>query len=403
LAFSQEPSKDSLTLKDNFSFQRFKFVLAVVTPDPNIPAETYVRQHIRDIAPGRTAVIYFQGEGIDFGAIPNLKLPFHQRQNWPLILRKTSSFWSLIVHGYSGILDKSQKTRLIKFFSENKVKIVLAEFGPVGCAIKDACREAGVSLFVHFHGQDATVLPRRWLYRHAYRRLGREASGIICHSRYLADKISTIGLPEEKIHVIPYGINVHEFKPCENRDLNLILAVGRFVEKKAPHLTIKAFARVQKRIPQVRLEMIGNGPLLSRCKNTVSELEISNNIIFHGAREHNFVKERLQKACVFVQHSVTAPNGDTESLGISLLEAMAAGVPVVATRHNGFVETVKDGETGYLVDEYDVKGMAKRVIQLLNNQKLRNEMGKTGRQLIIDKFSTNQQLENLRNILLTIG
>lgn len=375
-------------------------MLAVATPDPSVPAETYVREHIREIAPGRTAVIYFQGEGIDFRSMPNLKLPSPKRENWPLIVKKSSSLWSFLVSGYSGTLDSHQKARLFTFFKQNNVKTVLAEFGSVGCVIKDACRAADVSLFVHFHGQDATVLPRRWLYRHAYRRLGKEAAGIICHSGYLAERLSAIGLPKGKIHVIPYGIDVHEFRPGEKRDNSLILAVGRFVEKKAPHLTVQAFARVLNTVPHARLEMIGNGPLLPRCRAATLELKISDKVIFHGAREQDFVKEKLQEASVFVQHSVTAPNGDTESLGISLLEAMASEVPVVATRHNGFVETVQDGKTGYLVDEYDVKGMAKRIIQILINSSLRENIGRSGRKRIQDNFSKKKQIDRLRSILL---
>lgn len=207
-------------------------MLAVVTPDPNVPAETFVRQHIREIAPGRTAVIYFRGDGIEFGSIPNLKLPSHKRENRSLIVKKSSSLSTFFVYGYSGALDSLQRAILIKFLNKNNVKTVLAEFGSVGCAIKDACRDAGVSLFVHFHGQDATVLPRRWVYRHAYRRLGKEATGIICHSKYLAERLSAIGVPKSKIQVIPYGIDAHEFKPGESRDPCLILAVGRFVKKK---------------------------------------------------------------------------------------------------------------------------------------------------------------------------
>jgi len=374
-------------------------MLAIATPDPSVTAETYVRQHIREIAPGRTVVIYFEGGGIDFGAMPNFKMPSYKRDNWPSIVKKSSSLWSLLVFGYSGALDSHQKARLNTFLKQNKVKTVLAEFGSVGCAIMDACREAGVSLFVHFHGQDATVLPRRWVYRHAYRRLGKYATGIICHSMYLAERLSAIGLPERKIHVIPYGIDAHEFGPGEKRDPNLILAVGRFVEKKAPHLTVKAFARVLNTVPHARLEMIGNGPLLPRCRSSILGLKISGKVVFHGARGHEFVKEKLQEASVFVQHSVTAPNGDTESLGITLLEAMASEVPVVATRHNGFVETIQDGKTGYLVDEYDVDGMAKRVVKLLANQELRNKMGKAGRKVVLNQFSVDKQIHKLRNIM----
>ena len=87
------------------------------------------------------------------------------------------------------------------------------------------------------------------------------------------------------------------------------------------------------------------------------------------------LKNKLAEASVFVQHSVVASNGDTESQGISLLEAMTASIPLVVTDHNGFKETVIEGETGYLVKERDIDSMAKKITLLLKNESLRYENG----------------------------
>ena len=107
----------------------------------------------------------------------------------------------------------------------------------------------------------------------------------------------------------------------------------------------------------------------------------------------------MEKANIFLQHSVTAPNGDTEGLGVSLLEAMASGTVVVATKHNGFVETVVNGETGFLVPEHDVDGMAQSCLRLLRNANLADSMRKKARSRVEEKFTVAQQVELLRSIM----
>ena len=373
-------------------------MFAVATPNLGAIAETYIRQHIREIAPGKTSVVCFKDEGKSLQSVPVIRLR-KRRKDLPWLKKRITGLRSFMFWGYSGVIDTQEQDRLINFFGKHSVKTVLAEFGPMGCSIMPACKKAQIDLFVYFHGYDATTLARKWMYRHAYRKLGKEVKGIFCASQYLAEKLIDFGMQQNKIHIVAYGIDVNKFKPAQSHDPDLVLAVGRFVEKKAPHLTLEAFARVLNRFPEKRLEMIGDGPLLSRCISEAKKLKIKNNVIFHGAKENDFVNSKLRKASVFMQHSVTAPNGDTESLGVSLLEAMALEVPVVVTRHNGFVTTVQENRTGFLVDEYDVKGMAEKVSEILGNVKLRDEMGKSGRIWVSKYFSSDTQISELRKIM----
>jgi len=198
---------------------------------------------------------------------------------------------------------------------------------------------------------------------------------------------------------VPCGIEASEFNHEAEKDPSLVVAVGRFVEKKAPDLTIEAFARVCRIRPTARLEMIGDGPLLARCRAIAKKLGLEDSVVFHGACDHSFVKDKLAQASIFVQHSVRAKNGDMESQGISLLEAMACAAPVVTTRHNGFVETVLDSETGFLVDEFDMSGMVNRVLELLADDGKRVAFGRNGRQRVVEHYDANILAGRLREIL----
>ncbi len=362
-------------------------MLSIVTVNIDSPAETYIRQHIRKISPGCTAVVHFEGEGVGLEDIPLLKVERdHGSGRLYRYVRSASNF---LLHRYPGALTGSDGNAVANFFREHEVKAVLAEFGTTGCALLPVCRSLGIRLIVNFHGYDATVMPKRCVIRQAYKQLNKYADGFVCGSNHFAGVLRSIGLNAEKIHVVPCGIELDQFDATLEKDPNLLIAVGRLTRKKAPHHTIRAFADVRDRFPDARLEMIGDGPLMDNCRTLISELDLEQSVILHGARDHTFVKERMGRASVFLQHSVTAENGDTESQGISLLEAMASGVPVVTTDHNGFSETVVHKRTGLLVSEHDVIGMAKAVMRLLENAGLRHSMGLTGRKRVEQEFDAD--------------
>ncbi len=145
-------------------------------------------------------------------------------------------------------------------------------------------------------------------------------------------------------------------------------------------MTLQAFVQARRVCPDLRLDMIGDGPLKSDCAAFVAANGLGDCVTLHGACDHDTVRATLGAADIFVQHSIVAPNGDTESQGISLVEAMASALPVVATDHNGFSETVVHGSTGFLVPEGDVTAMAGRIVDLVGNRRLRVAMGQAGQE-----------------------
>jgi len=374
-------------------------VLAIVTQSLNQPSETFIRQHVRRIAPGQTALVCFDRRGAQAahqGPLIELRMPVLPKRAG--LWRTAKKAWLFAGRGSQLGLSRRESSRLAAFLSEHGVSVVLAEYGPNGCTVARTCARAGVRLFVHFHGYDVGAC-QRWHWRVEYRKLAKMAEGIICVSRRGAQSLERVGVPRDKVHIVPCGVDVRQFAPGNERNPYLILAVGRFVEIKAPHRTIEAFAKVSEVFPRARLEMIGGGPLLPMCRNLARELGVSEKIVFHGAKEHDYVRERMCTATVFVQHSITPNNGDTEGLPVGMLEAMAAGLPVVLTRHGGIPEAVVEGVTGFLVDEHDVNGMAVRITELLTDPALRKRMGAAGRRRVIEHFSADRQIRKLREVL----
>lgn len=372
--------------------------LAIVASTFVAPSETFIRNHVRTIAPDETVLLCNDArrpEQFDGPVLTDMSPSRPAGDFKARVVNAAERRWRTYVDPSFHLL---RRRRVRDFLQAHGVECVLAEYGPTGLALADLCDEVGIPLFVHFHGYDASIPARDPIWRKAYRRMFRTVAGVIAPSQFLADQIALLGCPRDKLHVAPCGVDADTFRPAA-RDPNTLLAVGRLVEKKAPHLTIASFGRISERYPAATLDVVGDGPLMARCQTLVTELKLGDKVRLHGARPPEFVAKLMSEASVFVQHSVTTEGGDTEGLPVALLEAMASAVPVVATRHSGIPEAVEDGATGMLVAEHDVGGMAESIATLLNAPAWAAEMGARGRQRVLERFTLEKTAQKLRDVL----
>ncbi len=282
--------------------------------------------------------------------------------------------------------------------------VVLAEFGPTGVRVAEACRLAGLPLVVHFHGYDASVRAVIDEHRDAYRRTFRDAAAVVAVSRAMEAKLASLGAPRETLHYNPYGVDCERFKTADVLQSDpIVLSVGRFVDKKAPHLTILAFADAARMHPAAKLVMIGEGPLRTACQDLVLALGLQHAVTFTGDQPHDVVSRHMRTVRCFVQHSVEAQNGDCEGTPNAILEAGASALPVVSTRHAGIPDVVIDGETGWLVAERDVRGMGERLSTVLADAALAARVGRAARHRIEKHFSMEDRIGRLWRILEGVG
>lgn len=181
------------------------------------------------------------------------------------------------------------------------------------------------------------------------------AAAIIVVSRAMQQRLLDLGASPEKVHYNPYGVDCERFggaKPaCAG---TTFVSVGRFTENNTPNLTLSAFAKDLKDCEDARLVMIGEGPLREACQQLADSLKISGAVSFLGAQSHSVAEVEMKQARCYVPHSVVAPSGDCEGKPVAILEAWAAGLPVVSTRHAGIPNVVVGQETGFVVDEGDI-------------------------------------------------
>ena len=148
--------------------------------------------------------------------------------------------------------------------------------------------------------------------------------------------------------------------------------------------------------------MAGEGPLLAACQELAKALRLEEHVRFAGRLDPPRVAELFRTARAFLQHSVTAPSGDSEGTPVAVIEAGAAALPVIATRHAGIPDVVIDGETGLLTDEFDIEGMAQHMIRLAQDGQLAAALGRSARQRIASEFSSEKKIGHLREALASV-
>ena len=361
--------------------------ICVISPNKNAYSETFIRAHIERL-PARIRFLY----GGWFPAFTDDDRPLMSSLH-RVGYRLAGRF--LGVHK-----ERFQNRILANFLKKEQVNVVLAEYGLTGVSVMHACHRAGIPLVVHFHGFDVYDHQTLRSYGKEYSHLFKIAAAIIAVSTDMERHLLQLGVPREKLHYNPYGVDTSLFSGANPAAVPpIFVAVGRFVDKKAPQLTLLAFRKVVDACPEARLIMVGDGPLLEACKQLARGLGISSAIEFLGPRPHTEVAYIMRRARAFVQHSIKTSYGDSEGTPVAVLEAGSTGLPVVSTRHGGITDVVIDGETGFLVDEGDIEAMAEYMLKLAEDPELAASMGNAARKRVCAEFSMEKSIGNLWHII----
>ena len=279
------------------------------------------------------------------------------------------------------------------------VRLLHAQFGVEGLYGLRLKRSTRLPLITSFHGYDAYRLPRRQ--PGIYRQLFAEGDLFLTCAQSVRKQLLRLGCPDGKIRVLPLGVNIDEIafqerSLPESGAVN-ILQVGRMVEKKGIPYALRAFAAVQRYHHQATLTIIGDGPERPAVEALVRELGLRN-VRLLGAQSHDVVLSEMQRAHIYLQPSVTALDGDSEGLPVTLMEAQASGLPVVATWHAGISEVVQEGKSGFLVSERNAHALAERLRFLIEHPDLWASLGHTGRAVVEERFNIHRQAAALEDI-----
>ena len=230
------------------------------------------------------------------------------------------------------------------------------------------------------HGGDVTSLNQGVL-KALKRRCLQRAGAVTTVSQQLKQVIEEI-CPGKAVEIMPMGCDTREFSPSYRKEnffgqngKPVVLFVGRLAEKKGVTYLIEAMKQVD-----AMLVIVGDGPLREQLEEQAKPL--GDKVQFLGAKTHDQLAEIYASADVFAAPSVQAKDGDVEGFGLVFLEAMASGLPVVASRSGGIPYLVHDGENGLLVEPGNVEELAGAIRKMINMEDLRNVVCANGMERI---------------------
>jgi len=359
-----------------------KYNVAVLTPSTSNKSETFIANHINHIPHNITTV---------YGG----RIPFTTSNTKPSVITKIISRLT----DPSGWPQSYYRKELKSLLNKKKIDLVFAEYLVVGANVAQVCKELNIPLIVTALGYDISMYHVMEEYETAYKRLFTYCDAVIIVSKTMRPKLEALGCDPDKIIYSPAAPDESFFKLRPTLQSQHVFALGRFVNKKAPHLSLLAFKEVIKEFPEASFTFAGDGPLMNVVKDLVFALGLENHIQLPGYITQDEQKELLTNSRVFIQHSKTALDGDQEGTPVAILEASAAGVPVVSTYHSGIPEVIKHSETGFLVDEGDYMSMAKFIKTLLGDIQLSLSMGKDGKLFVKEHFTLNKHIEIINNAI----
>ena len=301
-------------------------------------------------------------------------------------------------------LSLSQRNYFRNKLENNNVGLIHAHFGPSGLEVLPLAKKLGIPLFVTFHGFDGSSLLKNKEYFNNIQKLASYAHFIFVSNK-MADNFKNLGFSLKNYSVIRCGIPTDYFKYTERTSVNKkyldkekirFLQVSNFVEKKGHAYTLEAFKDLKDFYDDVELILAGDGPTRSSMEDLSKQLSIQDKVIFMGKVNQQEAYELMKSADIFVHHSVTSNNGETEGVPTVIMEAMSTGLPVISTNHAGIPELVENEKTGFLVEERDISSYTKSMIQLLIED---NGFSINSREKVLEKFNMDLEMQKLAKLI----
>jgi glycosyltransferase involved in cell wall biosynthesis len=309
------------------------------------------------------------------------------------LYRRAAEGSDLLALAPQGEVDLSAAWKLSRILRDQRPDIVHAH---------DPHAVAMAALALSFGGlseRPALIVSRRvdfHLQKHSFSRWKyRQADLFIAASRAIRDMLIEDGIAPARIVVVHDGIDVARIERLPAVDLRtefwlphgapVLVNVGALVPHKGQRFLVEAMPQVRRALPDARLVIFGDGELRGALESQVRELHLDRHVLFAGFRPD--VLQLMKSADLFVMSSVT------EGLGSTILDALAMGLPVVATRAGGIPEAVIHGETGWLVTPGRPGEMAEAIVRLLGDPDLRARLGAAGRAHVAERFGVDRMLK----------
>ena len=315
---------------------------------------------------------------------------------------------NLLVHGWLKFVERrppivyrGEYQTLDSLLERHGADLMHIYFGHTGVHLLPFIEQWDKPCVVSFHGADVAQKPEIKDYPAKLRRLFNAVPLVFARSQSLVDRLVRLGCPPEKLRINRTGIPVNEFpfidrQPRPDGKWRVVQAC-RLIPKKGVATSLRAFAIFKKDNPGAEFFIAGKGPLQSELEMLAGGLGILRDVHFVGFLPQPKLLELYASSHLFLHPSEISPNQDQEGVPNSVLEAMATGLPVVATRHGGIPEAVDHGHTGFLVAEEDHVGLANAMQLITSSPASLKQMGERAHAAVVERFGQDAQIDLLES------
>lgn len=308
-------------------------------------------------------------------------------------------FWLKYVRKEPPIVYRGEYGVLNRVLERRGADMMHVYFGHTAVHLLPFIKRWPKPVVVSFHGMDVQPRKDRRGYEGRLRSLLKELPLVLARSESLRGRLVDLGCPPEKIRLNRTGIPFDQFPFVErewpeNGSWRIVQAC-RLIEKKGLDVALRAFSGFLGRFPGAEFTIAGEGPLEFALRDQAQELGIADRVKFVGFLNEARLRELYHESHLFLHPSQLTADQNQEGVPNSMLEAMATGLPVVATLHGGIPEAVTDGESGFLVEERDVAAVEERLLRLAGDETAWRAMGVRAGREVRDKFEQEAQIRAL--------
>lgn len=301
---------------------------------------------------------------------------------------------------YPGILKKNE--------NDYEVSVNYIHFLSFAKKFKNFIHNTSTPILIHCHGKDIMwdlkdFTTGQLIHGESYFEFIdsiKDRVYFIANSNFTRNQLLQKGVSEKRIFINHFGIDLMEKKTFNSSRTMKILYLGRLVDFKGPLETIKAFNMACEAGMDGELIIAGRGELEEKCKEMVARSPFKSKIFLKGWVDKDQAEELYRTSDLFTAHNkIDEYTNQVEAFGVTIIEAMSYSLPVITGKCGGVEDSIRDGETGYLIAPGNIEEHAEKFLKLYEDVGLRKKMGENARQRIKDHFSLKKEKQGLKKIL----
>ncbi len=288
---------------------------------------------------------------------------------------------------------------LIKMLRRRPADLMHVYFGHTGVHLLPFIQEWDKPCVVSFHGMDIQPRPQQEGFDAQMQELLQTVPLVLARSRSLMEGLERLGCPKEKLRLNRTGIPLEQF-PFQQRPMPAdgswrFVQACRLIAKKGLATAIRAFAKFHAKFPKAKFRIAGDGPMKAEIEALITELGLREAVELRGFLAQEELAALYARSHIFLHPSEMPPDQNQEGVPNSMLEAMATGLPVLATTHGGIPEAVTHERTGLLVAERDEEALFRAMCEITEETDRLYILGQAASRAVREEFEQGKQIEKL--------